>query len=361
MKEQYKPIETPLSTRLREFRHKLLPVIVFLGVGLIVASLWRGNIAEPGFIGVVVADSAYVNSPVTGIVDVLNKQEFDLVNEGEPVAVIQVADSTLLQSRIQVVEAQIAFLRSSMEPVTDRQRNLLNLEGLKLERSMLSAELASLSARKEFVRSEYEQAKSLYEDDLISSLELTNLETRYRAMAEEIEAKTEIEKELDESIRLLDSSFAPESELGAVEASIQVQNAMLREILEEMKPVVLRAPITGVVSQVYKRSGEVVTSGDQLVKIESPEATHLVGYLRQPLTLRPEEGMKVEIRTRSQQREFFESEIIAVGGHITPIEPALQRPGAIYERGLPVKIALAENEQFAFLPGETVDLVLRRN
>lgn len=344
--------------RIREFRHRILPIIVFLIVGLVVASLWRENIAEPGFFGKVVADSVYVSSPVTGTIEIMNPVEFDRVMEGDPIAVIQVADSTYLQSRLAVIRAQIEFIRSGMEPVTDRQRNRMDLEGLRLDRALLQAEIASLRVEAEFAQRNFERAETLHDTGMISELEFADRQTRYASLQEEIESKQSALSGLEGSIEALDESLPSGSDRDALDASVAIQNAMLQEILEELKPVILRAPISGVISLIYKQSGEVVTPGDPLVKIESSTPSHITGYIRQPITIQPEVGMEVQIRTRSASRNFFTAEIQAVGGHINRIEPALQRPGASLESGLPVKISLSEEFDYPFVPGEIVNLVL---
>jgi hypothetical protein len=68
--------------------------------------------------------------------------------------------------------------------------------------------------------------------------------------------------------------------------------------------------------------------------------------------------MNVQVRTRKANRTFFDSQIEEVGGHVRLLRRNLQRPGAIFESGLPIKIAMADSIDLNLMPGELVDIVL---
>ena len=53
-----------------------------------------------------------------------------------------------------------------------------------------------------------------------------------------------------------------------------------------------------------------------------------------------------------------ESALTEVGGHVRLLQRNLQRPGAIFESGLPIKIAMADSIDVQLTPGELVDIVL---
>ncbi len=126
----------------------------------------------------------------------------------------------------------------------------------------------------------------------------------------------------------------------------------------ELSPVVLRAPIDGMVETIYHRSGEAITTGEPIVGIAPSNGTRIVGYLRPPLQQEPKVGSRVEVRTRNNHRQLAAAEIVEVGAQFEAIAPALQPPTRVntVELGLPLSISLPAGLHVR--PGELVDLKL---
>src|SRR6185503_17724062 len=74
-------------------------------------------------------------------------------------------------------------------------------------------------------------------------------------------------------------------------------------------PIVLRAPISGMVNLVYRQQGENVVEGEPLIVINGDWADRIVGYLRQPYALEPAVGTPVHISTRERKSLKFWTEI----------------------------------------------------
>jgi hypothetical protein len=137
--------------------------------------------------------------------------------------------------------------------------------------------------------------------------------------------------------------------------------------LEEMRdsamtnwgPIVLRAPISGMVSVVYRQQHEHIAEGEPLVTINSDWAERIVGYLRQPYTIEPQAGMSVHVTTREHKARKFWSEITQVGAQLETITNSLAivRQGTLLDAGLPVVVQVPKGMRIR--PGETVDLVFR--
>ncbi|MDR9418815.1 HlyD family efflux transporter periplasmic adaptor subunit [Gracilimonas sp.] len=143
-----------------------------------------------------------------------------------------------------------------------------------------------------------------------------------------------------------------------VNAAIDVLEKELTVVEEELKPRIIYAPITGKISNIYKGDGEFVRAGESIFGIESTEPKYILGYVRPPFTVKPEPGVKVQVRTRRPDRSYFASEITKVGGQIKFIERGLVRPGLNSESGLPVQIKVVHSEELKLYPGEYVDIVL---
>ena len=61
-------IPTPSAHRWREFRIRALPFLVFVGVLVLLAMMWRRYVAPPSLVGQVEPITAYVTSPRPGTV-----------------------------------------------------------------------------------------------------------------------------------------------------------------------------------------------------------------------------------------------------------------------------------------------------
>ena len=122
-----------------------------------------------------------------------------------------------------------------------------------------------------------------------------------------------------------------------------------------LKPNVLKAPISGMISQVHHLGGERVLRGMPLVTISVPEANQVIGYLRQPITRKPRTNDFVQITTRSQPRTIARGQISHIGAQLEPINQALlSAETKRMEVGLPIVVSLPQGVHLT--PGEYVDL-----
>lgn len=358
MAKKYRPIPIPLSQKWREFRVRALPVLIFFIILGGVAYLWQDRINSPDFMGKVIADSARVSSPADGIVEQLYISNYDRVEKGEPIAKIIRADSTYIQAKLDLVNYQIESMESGFEPIQNLQRNTIDYENLKLDKVQTQIELASLRIQLNQRNLEYNRARELFESGSISEEEFQRIETEYQLLESDVEQKEQLIQQLDKSLENLQPYMDGSDMESPMLTAIRAQEQELAVIEEELKPVTVYSPIKGVISQLYKHNGEYVRAGEQLFDIESTDPSYIAGYIRQPLLVTPEPGMEIQIRTRKPSRNMFNTHIMRVGGHIKLIEPNLQRPGAFQETGLPVQIAISEEEKENLMPGEIVDITM---
>lgn len=221
-------------------------------------------------------------------------------------------------------------------------------------------EVASLKIREQQLKAEYARAKEIYEREGIAEAEFERIESEYRVIQSEVEEKEKLTEELTKRLEEIEKYIVGDDISSPLSAAIDVYEKELRVVEEELKPVTIYAPMSGIISAVYKGNGEYVTAGDDILEIEATEPAYIMGYLRQPFIVEPEEGMEVQVRTRKPSRYFFESHVIRVGGHIEFMEPGLGRPGADRESGLPVQVAIRNTGDVKLYPGEFVDVVLQR-
>lgn len=121
----------------------------------------------------------------------------------------------------------------------------------------------------------------------------------------------------------------------------------------------LVAKMDGVVSEVIHHPGEIVASGESILRITSKQAGRLTGYLRQPLPFEPQPGMLAEVRTRGATRQSAITTITGVGAAMETIPAgiiAAMRLPDKQEKALRVHLAMPRG--FNVRPGENVDVIV---
>lgn len=359
---KYEPIPIPLKQKLREFRVNAIPLLVFVVSGFIVASLWSDEVSTPGMIGEVISDSSRVASPVDGMLFNFYYEPYDYVESGQLLGQIVRSDSLLVNAMINEVKAEIDLISESMDLTTGEQRTRIDLEDLKIQEINTRISLAETELIRSRVRSDFNRVSELWERELISDQEYELTETELEMLNVQVREYEDLLTYLNERIEELEeyTGYLTRDDRDPVMAAIKIQEQRIQAILAEYAPIPVYASLSGVISRVNYNSGEFVRMGEEILKIESQDPNYIVGYLRQPFSVDPVSGLEVQVRTRRAGRAFFNSTIEEIGGHIRMVDPHLQRPGAIFETGLPVKISVANRGEIELNPGEIVDIVMIR-
>ena len=127
-----------------------------------------------------------------------------------------------------------------------------------------------------------------------------------------------------------------------------------------LKPSILKAPISGMVSLVQHVKGERILRGMPVISISDPETRRIIGYVRQPVTDVPTTNDFVRITTSSQPKQSGRAKIIFIGAALEPINPALLSVDTKrMEVGLPIVVSVPAG--IRLLPGEYVNLTIERS
>jgi len=94
------------------------------------------------------------------------------------------------------------------------------------------------------------------------------------------------------------------------------------------------------------------------VTIASPDPSHIIGFIQQPLSHAPQVGDRVLVRNRGVSRVEGESVVSGVGPRVELFNSPLRIRGmdSAQQRGQPLLINLPKN--LKLVPGELVDLTL---
>lgn len=359
-KPVYEPVKTPLSRKLEYFRLRYLPVIVFLVILGIVISLWNIRVYNPTFVGKVEGDMAWIAAPETGVLTLLAADQFDRMQQGDTLLVIQIADTLQIQSQLEVLRAQIDLLRSGQDPVNNWQRNRINYAGLQLDLMQERIALATLEVRRQQLSRTVSRQQQLAENQLVAAQELELVELELDLVETEIQERDAYIRSMESllgEIDLRDDSYSAETD-DPIVAAVRVHEREIEALEQQLKPRVVLAPFDGLVSQVLYPQGTIVPQGGLILRFESITPRRIVGHLRQPLLVRPQPGDQVNIRTRTPDRLTAATTITRVGAQFVLIDETLQRPGIALETGLPLEISLEGLEDMPLVPGEVVDVIL---
>jgi multidrug resistance efflux pump len=352
-------IPTPPSVRWREFRMTVLPGLTMIAAAVLASAVFRNSLFPANIIGRVETTQANVVSVKPGALTHLNVSRFQSIRAGEPVATIITTDPKVLSASLAVIQAEVEVLRAGLAPLENVQRNAINYEQLRLEMMRQQVLLATAKVDLQQFESEFARMEKLYQDKLISASDYDMSRRLRDAKATQVEEQGKLVAQSESSLdRLGQVAGAVSDPQRQVSTAIAVEEKKLKLIEAELSPLILTAPIDGLVAMIHRRNGENIAAGDPIITISASHTDHIVGYLRQPLQIQPDTNMVVRIRTRGASRQVGEGRVLSVGAHLQPINDALLPPTRYdsVELGLPILVSLPRD--LMVHPGEFVDLTL---
>ena len=355
------PVPIPIQQRWRDARTRVLPVVVFGAALYGIALLWKDHVASPTLVGQAEPVLANVSCQKPGLLAQLSVARFQKVKAGDPLGQVIVADPRILEASLALIRAEVEMLRVGMKPIADQQRTAIDYGRLRLDWMKQRTQLASARVSLQLAETEFHRTQELFNSKITSQQKLDEAKAAYEGLQREVEEMARLITEGDDNFKTLQVTNTTEITKiteDPLRAAIAVQESKLRLTEAELSPIILRAPIDGIVSLIYHRSGEAVTAGQPIVAIATLSPVRIVGYLRPPLSEEPRVGTRVEVRTRGVHREVGSAQIVEVGTQFETLPPALQGPLRVAnaEFGLPIDISLPANLKIR--PGELVDMTL---
>jgi multidrug resistance efflux pump len=350
-----RPVTTPWRYRWRDFRTGLLPGLLFVGCVLGIAQLWPYSAAAPTLVAEAEAPRLEVGALHAGRLASLNVALLQPVKAGEILGLVSVATPEVAAASLAVIRAELEFLRTSLAPAAGPQRVALDFSRLQLDWMRERVSLASLRVQLQQADADLRRASALHERQLMSDEGFDAARLLHQRLTAQLGEQSALVEQLAPAAgqpALPASTFAE-----TLTAGLRVQEEKLRLAELQLHPVPLVAPIDGVVTGLHRQEGESVAAGQAILTLVAPQPSHLVGYLRQPLSLQPRIDLPVEIRTRSAARRSAPATIIGVGHALEPIPStvlSLFNRGGNPELGLRVHVSLPPH--LPLHPGEQVDV-----
>lgn len=332
---------------------RLLPIVVFLGALTAAGFMW-GSLGGAGVPGIAEGKRSIISSPRLGYIQELLVEPFDHVEAGMPILRLQPIEP---QAELDLLQAELQLVRLRLEPAL-ADRNAFDFERIRLDLLLQQQQLALAQVNLTRAESALRRNEALRKDQLVSE-DLYELALRdrdlYRSQTNEIARTiTQLDQRLAE-LSGVGESKTPGVNPEAVQLVAKLE-ARLRNARDEMLPLTLVAPISGIVHSVLRQNGEAVVEGEPLVFINSPQADRIVAFVRQPYSLTPRIGLPVEIVTRNPPRQRFLTQVNQVGAQLEAITNSLAVlvPGKLVDAGLQIVLPLPP--ELTIRPGEIVDV-----
>jgi multidrug resistance efflux pump len=352
------PIPTPLLLRWREFRVRALPILFFVAALGSVCIIWQRNLTAPMLVGAVEVRSAAVSVPYAGKILQLDVNNFEMVTQGQPVAVLVPTDPRLSLS---VLQAELSVLQIQLGLPQTQQRIQTSFDQLRENWMRQRVDLATARVNLELARDQLQRDDELLKQKLISESDYEIASKAAQALDAEVFERSNLVETTSAALKDLefgDVNTLTNETMQPLLTELQSEENKVTEAAASVAPFTLFAPMTGEVN-VLRQPGENLVEGAPVVTITATQPKKIISYLRQPIPFEPKVGMKVEVRSRSLQSQTAIAEITGVGSHFENITNALAMTkfNTPYDLGLPIEINVPAGLKIR--PGELVDLNVR--
>jgi membrane fusion protein, multidrug efflux system len=357
------PIPIPARLRWREFKIRVLPLLVFTVVAALAVMVWRNQLGPRGIVGQVEVIETKIGAPRPVVVSAILVKPNQTVRAGDALARVLPANADQLTAKLEVIRAEAVALRGNLQTLRPQNQILVDFERLRLDSLDFNARLAVAKVEVELADSEVLRGRALAKVDIMSAEELERLESVAKARRVQVQEFTTIAAAGAESVaeaQIIRSDITPGSAAEALRAAIDVQEKKLRLVQIELGETILTSPIDGEIGTIFHQVGDAVATGNPILTVASTEPREIVAYIRQPVLSAPKPGTKVEVRARSKGRPGAESLISSVSSRLEPLNPHLYPNAGLnvrtMELALPIRIPVPAGLEVR--PGETVDVIL---
>lgn len=357
------PIPIPARLRWREFKIRVLPLLVFTVVAALAVMVWRNQLGPRGIVGQVEVIETKIGTPRPVVVSAVLVKPNQLVRAGDPLVRVLPANSVQLTATLEVIRAETIALMGNLQTLRPQNQILVDFERLRLESLDFNARLAVAKVEVELAGSEVLRGRALAKVDIMSAEELERLESVAKARRVQVQEFTIIAAAAAEAVaeaQVIRAGITPGSAAEALRAAVDVQEKKLRLVQVELSESILTSPIDGEIGTLFHQVGDAVATGDPILTVAAIKPREIIAYLRQPVLSVPKPGTKVEVRARSQGRPGVQSHISSVASRLEPLNPHLYPNAGLNVRTMELALAIRipVPAGLEVRPGETVDVIL---
>ncbi len=263
-------------------------IIVIIGIVLL---LIRINRPEPIiFIGVCETTEVNVSSEIPGRIDSILVEKGEMVIRGQ---VLYTLETDIMDAKMGqaggVVEAASSLVEKAEKGAREEE-----IQAAKNQYEMARSQF-------EFAEKTYKRFQLLFADSIISRQEMDELEFKYQASREQMEAAGAIYAMAQKGTRSEDIKAAR----GML---TQAQN-IYNEAEAFYKQLRICSPVSGEISARIAEEGEVMGPGYPVLTVQIPEKIHVVINAREDYLYRFEKGIVVNGKVPGLQYESFDFQV----------------------------------------------------
>ena len=393
-----RPIPTPLAYRWRRFVQNVLPIVIFLVGILFMLWLWERQSQMGNAFGVVEAHIVDVPSAAAGILTPPDHddrwREFQTVKRGELIGKVHLLQTDVYAAQIETIQKEKIKVLADMD--AEREQFLLAIqqqyegEWFDIARSYWRVQEIQLDIRDRETRirtavaqlqtenvelsyneQAFERGGAIAEQRVennryrIKELErLIERESHARTLAlEQLRFEQNRQKTIRARFKALGDRRSEEiKELvdtitKPFHKQLDVLDSRIQEVVVAANEIDIRAPVDGVVTEVFAVPGQSVQPGDPVIQIASDSADYIVSYIRHHHRVRPVANMMVKLRTRHTGSRPIESSVVEVGPVVEQVPLQHLNDPTVPEWGYPIKIFVPEDLRPIVKPGEQIDII----
>ena len=224
------------------------------------------------------------------------------------------------------------------------KKNQVALEYLRLRKDALR-DLCKLHASTEF---DWRAAETDYAQMVIQIEEDHKTLTQVQADLRDTRERQNTYEQRYPVFSVLDQVLAP------LRAAVTVQERRIAELSLDRSMLALRSPMDGVVSELVRRAGETVMTGEPILTVSASQPSEVLIYVSAGQVNQFRVGMPVELEMvgRDHPRMMARSQVLGVGPAAVQLPMRLWQSPTVPEWGWPIGIAVSHKLQL--LPGELV-------
>jgi len=301
--------------------------------------------------------SRYAIGPaVPARINTLHVEVGDNVLEG---AILVRLDTTAIDARIRVTQARKAQVEAQMRAMSlqsrvQGQRNLKEFEGsvetLELELLRTQAIYESRSSELKGLDAQLTTARALLKQQAIAQPSVDALEARRQTVEQEAAAAQRASALINNQLRAARArrGALPQDALSSgpaqpLDAELEVVSRELDQLETEREQCILRAPASGMVTEIALRPGSPVRPGDQILTLTAPSTRRVIACLPEHMSHPPRIGSLVSV---TGERSARRGKVVAISPRVGILPPEC-RSGALPVWGRTVEVQLQKSVSWA--------------
>src|SRR5688572_20189095 len=158
------PVPMPASVRWREFRYSVMPVLIFTAAAAGCLWMWSKMGASGGATGIAEGMRSSVASPTLARLQSVFVTPYQIVNAGDPIAVVVPIDP---RAELSLAQMEFDLARISLQP-SIAEENVMDFERIRMDLLRTKSELAVARVNLGRMENQVVRNEPLYREQLLS-------------------------------------------------------------------------------------------------------------------------------------------------------------------------------------------------